>query len=176
MPLDQVWVDANFKEGQLANLRAGQPVELTADAYGGSVKFRGRVAGFGAGTGSAFSVLPAQNASGNWIKVVQRVPVRIDLDQDQLKDHPLQIGLSMAVQVDTRDRGGQRLASAPRSGAGYETQAYGALDRQAEDRVAEIIAANADGAAARRERSGPVAGLRHRPAASRVEPGRRLDF
>ncbi len=178
VPLDQVWVDANFKEGQLANLRAGQPVTLVADAYGG-FEFRGRVAGFGAGTGSAFSLLPAQNASGNWIKVVQRVPVRIALDPAQLKDHPLQIGLSMEVEVDTHERGGPRLAGAPHAGAGYETQAYGAIDRQADERVAAIIAANAEGAARRGApgRPGPVAGLRHRPAtASRIEPGPGLDF
>src|SRR5947209_10094783 len=91
-PLEDVWVDANFKENQLANLRPGQPVELAADAYGGSVTYHGRVTGFSAGTGAAFALLPAQNASGNWIKVVQRVPVRIALDRNQLAEHPLQIG------------------------------------------------------------------------------------
>src|SRR5438270_6833542 len=84
VPLDQVWVDANFKEGQLAHLRTGQPVKLTADAYGSSVEYHGRVAGFGAGTGSAFALLPAQNATGNWIKVVQRVPVRIAMEPKEL--------------------------------------------------------------------------------------------
>jgi membrane fusion protein, multidrug efflux system len=179
VPLEQVWVDANFKEGQLANLRAGQPVTLVADAYGSGVKYHGRVAGFGAGTGSAFSLLPAQNASGNWIKVVQRVPVRVAIDADELKQHPLQIGLSMVVEVDTHERGGQRLAGAPRAAPGYETQVYGSADRLADERVGAIIAANSDAASGRRatERSGPVATLRHRPAAARAGAGAAgLDF
>jgi membrane fusion protein, multidrug efflux system len=178
VPLEQVWVDANFKEGQLANLRAGQPVTLVADAYGSSVKYHGRLAGFGAGTGSAFSLLPAQNASGNWIKVVQRVPVRIALDAGELRQHPLQIGLSMEVEVDTHQRDGARLAGAPRAATAYETQAYNPIDRQAEERVAEIISANGDGEAGRRPSggSGPVATLRHRPAAARPGSGATLDF
>ena len=93
VPLDGVWVDANFKEVQLKRMRIGQPVTLTADVYGSSVKYHGRVVGFSAGTGSAFAVLPAQNATGNWIKVVQRLPVRIQLDQTELDAHPLRIGL-----------------------------------------------------------------------------------
>ena len=102
VPLDSVWVDANFKESQLRRLRVGQPVKLEADVYGGDVEYTGRIAGFAAGTGSAFSLLPAQNATGNWIKVVQRVPVRIVLDRnDALKAHPLQVGLSMHAVVDT---------------------------------------------------------------------------
>src|SRR5690349_23108382 len=121
VPLDQVWVDANFKEPQLATMRLGQPVMLTADLYGNKVKYHGKVAGFGAGTGSAFAVLPAQNATGNWIKIVQRVPVRIALDPQELKDHPLQIGLSMNAEVDTHERSGDRLGSIARAGAGgYE--------------------------------------------------------
>jgi membrane fusion protein (multidrug efflux system) len=142
VPLDQVWVDANFKEGQLPNLRAGQPVRLVADAYGGAVVYHGKVAGFGAGTGSAFALLPAQNATGNWIKVVQRVPVRIALDPDELRQHPLQIGLSMEVVVDTHDRAGERLPKTARSAAGYETHAFTSMDQLAERRVAQIIAAN----------------------------------
>ena len=177
VPLEQVWVDANFKEGQLANLRAGQPVTLIADAYGSSVKYHGHVAGFGAGTGSAFSLLPAQNASGNWIKVVQRVPVRIELDAGELKQHPLQIGLSMEAEVDTHDRGGARLASAPRASSGYETHAYGSLDREAEERVAEIISANSDGAGRTvAKRPAQAAPLRHRPASARAGSGASLDF
>ena len=109
VPLDQVWVDANFKEPQLAAMRAGQPVTLKADLYGNKVLYHGTVAGFGAGTGSAFALLPAQNATGNWIKIVQRVPVRIALDPNELAAHPLQIGLSMQVDVDTRNREGARL-------------------------------------------------------------------
>lgn len=142
VPLDQVWVDANFKEGQLPNLRAGQPVKVLADAYGSAVTYHGKLAGFGAGTGSAFALLPAQNATGNWIKVVQRVPVRIALDPAELRLHPLQIGLSMEVEVDTHDRGGERLPKIARSAAAYETQAFASMDDLAERRVAEIIAAN----------------------------------
>lgn len=141
VPLDQVWVDANFKEGQLAHLRAGQPVKLTADAYGSSVEYHGRIAGFGAGTGSAFALLPAQNATGNWIKIVQRVPVRIALDAKELEQHPLQIGLSMQVEVDTHQREGERLRKA-QSTAGYETRAFGPMDEEAEQRIAAIIEAN----------------------------------
>src|SRR5207253_113177 len=107
--LDDVWVDANFKEGQLKHMRAGQPVTLTADLYGDKLEYHGKVAGFGAGTGGAFALLPAQNASGNWIKIVQRVPVRIELDRAEIAAHPLQVGLSMDVRVDTHDQGGERL-------------------------------------------------------------------
>ena len=142
VPLDQVWVDANFKEGQLPNLRAGQPVQVVADAYGSSVVYRGKVAGFGAGTGSAFALLPAQNATGNWIKVVQRVPVRIALDPAELRQHPLQIGLSMEVTIDTHDRTGERLPKVARSDAAYETHAFASMDQLADRRVAQIIAAN----------------------------------
>ena len=106
VPLDQVWVDANFKEPQLARMRVGQPVTLTADLYGTHVVYHGTVAGFGAGTGAAFSLLPAQNATGNWIKIVQRVPVRIALDPHELAAHPLQIGLSMKADVDVSNGGG----------------------------------------------------------------------
>ena len=98
--LDQLWVEANFKEGQLRNLRLGQPVELTADVYGRKTVFHGKVSGLGAGTGAAFALLPAQNATGNWIKVVQRVPVRIALDAKELAEHPLRVGLSMEARVD----------------------------------------------------------------------------
>src|SRR4051812_37075382 len=114
VPLDQVWVDANFKEGQLKNMRAGQPVTLNADLYGGKVKYHGKVVGFGAGTGGAFALLPAQNATGNWIKIVQRVPVRIALDAAELKAHPLQVGLSMQAEVNTHDRNAERLPQVAR--------------------------------------------------------------
>ncbi len=100
VPIDAVYVDANFKEGQLGKVRPGQPATLTSDLYGSAVKFHGRVAGIGGGTGSAFAVIPAQNATGNWIKVVQRVPVRIALDPAELAKHPLRVGLSMNVTVD----------------------------------------------------------------------------
>jgi membrane fusion protein (multidrug efflux system) len=104
VPLSQLYVDANFKEGQLARVRPGQPVELTSDLYGGDVVYRGRVAGFAGGTGAAFALIPAQNASGNWIKVVQRLPVRVTLDPRQLAEHPLRVGLSMEATVDTTER------------------------------------------------------------------------
>ncbi|MEI7298689.1 HlyD family secretion protein, partial [Paraburkholderia tropica] len=93
VPLNSLWIDANFKEVQLKHMRIGQPVEMTADVYGSSVVYHGKVVGFSAGTGSAFSLLPAQNATGNWIKVVQRLPVRISLDPEDLQKHPLRIGL-----------------------------------------------------------------------------------
>jgi len=102
VPIDQAYVDANFKEVQLKKVRVGQPVEMTADVYGSSVKFHGRVQGLSGGTGSAFSIIPAQNATGNWIKVVQRLPVRITLDPRELKSHPLRVGESMTAKIDVR--------------------------------------------------------------------------
>lgn len=106
VPLKSVWVDANFKEGELRDIRVGQPVTVTADLYGGSVTYHGHIVGLGAGTGSAFALLPPQNASGNWIKIVQRVPVRITLDPAELEQHPLRVGLSVDVSVDVSDRSG----------------------------------------------------------------------
>ena len=102
VPLTDLWVDANFKESQLRKMKIGQPVEMTADLYGKKVVYHGKVMGLSAGTGSAFSLLPPQNATGNWIKVVQRVPVRISLDPNELKANPLRVGLSMTVKVDDR--------------------------------------------------------------------------
>jgi membrane fusion protein, multidrug efflux system len=104
VPVAQVYVDANFKERQLRRVRPGQPVELTADLYGGDVVYHGKVVGFSGGTGAAFALIPAQNATGNWIKVVQRVPVRIALDPKELAEHPLRVGLSMEAEVDVTDR------------------------------------------------------------------------
>jgi membrane fusion protein (multidrug efflux system) len=146
VPLDQVWVDANFKEPQLAAMRVGQPVTLSADLYGHSVLYHGKVAGFGAGTGSVFSLLPAQNATGNWIKIIQRVPVRVALDAKELAAHPLQIGLSMRAQVDTHDRNGPRLPELSRSAGGYATDVFAANDLIADQRVHSIILANEAGA------------------------------
>jgi membrane fusion protein, multidrug efflux system len=111
VPLDNVWVDANFKEVQLQDMRVGQPVTVTADIYGGKVTYHGHVEGLGAGSGSAFALLPPQNASGNWIKIVQRVPVRIALDPDDLKAHPLRVGLSVTASVDVRDISGPVVSS-----------------------------------------------------------------
>ncbi|HEX4272141.1 MAG TPA: HlyD family efflux transporter periplasmic adaptor subunit [Rhizomicrobium sp.] len=113
VPLSDVWVDANFKEVQLARMRIGQPVKVTTDLYGSKVVYHGHIAGLGAGSGSAFAVLPAQNASGNWIKIVQRVPVRIALDPAELKDNPLRVGLSVSADVNVTDQSGPRVASAP---------------------------------------------------------------
>ncbi|RMX02634.1 HlyD family efflux transporter periplasmic adaptor subunit [Corticibacter populi] len=142
VPLHQLWVDANFKENQLRNLRMGQPVELVADLYGKDVRFQGVVQGLGIGTGAAFALLPAQNASGNWIKVVQRVPVRIALDAAELDEHPLRVGLSMDVRVDIRQQDGKLLADAPRSQPTLQTSVYAAQDEGAEAAVARVIAAN----------------------------------
>jgi membrane fusion protein (multidrug efflux system) len=142
VPLDGLWVDANFKESQLAHMRIGQPVKLHADVYGSSVEYHGKVAGLGAGTGGVFSLLPAQNATGNWIKVVQRVPVRITLDPKELAAHPLRLGLSMLAEVDLSDESGPVLGTAPRSEPAYQTQAFGVEDKAAEQRIARIIAAN----------------------------------
>lgn len=103
-PLDEAYVDANFKEGQLRHMKVGQTAEVTSDLYGESVVYRGRVSGIGAGSGSAFAIIPAQNATGNWIKVVQRVPVRITLEPSDLRAHPLRAGLSMKVKVDLAEK------------------------------------------------------------------------
>jgi membrane fusion protein (multidrug efflux system) len=108
-----VWIDANFKEVQLSDMRVGQPVTVTADIYGRAVTYHGHVSGFGAGTGSAFAVLPPQNASGNWIKIVQRVPVRIALDPEEVKAHPLRVGLSVSVDVNVHDTSGPLVAGLP---------------------------------------------------------------
>ena len=116
VPLSDVWVDANFKEVQLARMRIGQPVKVTTDMYGSTVIYHGHVAGLGAGSGSAFAVLPAQNASGNWIKIVQRVPVRIALVPAELKNNPLRVGLSVDADVDVTNQSGSRIASAPVTG------------------------------------------------------------
>nr|WP_315847739.1 efflux RND transporter periplasmic adaptor subunit [uncultured Rhodoferax sp.] len=142
IPLNQVWVDANFKEVQLRNIRIGQPVKLTADLYGKKMEYQGTVAGLGVGTGAAFSLLPAQNATGNWIKVVQRVPVRVALDAAQLAQNPLRVGLSMEATVDVTDQSGKSLADAPRTASATQTDVYTVLDQQANDEVRKVIAAN----------------------------------
>ncbi len=142
VPLERVRVDANFKEVQLTNMRIGQHAHVVADVYGGHVEFDGIVEGLGMGTGAAFALLPAQNATGNWIKVVQRVPVRIALDPQQLQQHPLRIGLSTRVEVDVRDRGGGQLAKSPRDKPVLATDVY-AVDRHEIDaKIAQIIEEN----------------------------------
>jgi membrane fusion protein (multidrug efflux system) len=125
VPLHGVWVDANFKETQLTHMRIGQPVEITSDVYGGSVKYKGKVESLGVGTGSAFSLLPAQNATGNWIKIVQRIPVRVVFtDPAQLDQHPLRIGMSLATEVDLHDQNGPTLAQSVRSEPRFSTDVY----------------------------------------------------
>ena len=142
VPLGGVWVEANFKESQLRGLRIGQPVILVADVYGHKVKYHGHVEGLGAGTGSAFSLLPAQNATGNWIKIVQRVPVRVALRPEELARHPLEIGLSMDVTVDVRDESGKVLADVPRARTIASTDVFRDLERDADSRVRQIVASN----------------------------------
>jgi len=123
VPLNEVWVDANYKESQLSPLRVGQPVTLYADAYS-DVTYHGKVVGLNAGTGAAFSILPPQNATGNWIKIVQRLPVRISLDVNELKQQPLQIGLSMHVTVDVHQTEGQRMGTVVTQKPVYVTDVY----------------------------------------------------
>lgn len=142
VPLERLRVEANFKEVQLSQMRIGQPVRIVADLYGGQVEFHGTVAGLGLGTGAAFALLPAQNATGNWIKVVQRVPVRIALEPRGLEAHPLRVGLSTKVQVDVRDATGAILAQAPRQTPVLETTAYDIDRHEILARIAHIIEEN----------------------------------
>lgn len=142
VPLDQIWVEANFKEGQLRKMQVGQPVTLTADLYGDSVVYHGTVVGLDAGTGSAFALLPAQNATGNWIKVVQRVPVRIALDPKDIQAHPLRIGLSMNVEVDIGEQTGDALAQAQRTEPAWTTRAFEPAHGEADAIIDRIIKAN----------------------------------
>lgn len=141
VPLNRVWVDANFRETQLRDLRIGQPATVVSDMYGGKTVYHGHVVGVGAGSGNAFALLPPQNASGNWIKIVQRVPVRIALDQKDLADNPLRVGLSVNATVDTADKSGARLAR----GAAVPYRGDVAVDGNdpaVEARIRQIIAAN----------------------------------
>lgn len=140
--LSDLWVDANFKESQLQNLRIGQSATLKADVYGSKVVFHGTVTGLGAGTGAAFALLPAQNATGNWIKIVQRVPVRIALDPQEVAEHPLRVGLSMEVSVDIRPQDGKRLSDTPSTTPPQATTVFDTQLRAADTQVQAIIAAN----------------------------------
>ncbi len=161
--LDKPWVDANFKESQLQRIRIGQPATLTADVYGQKVSYHGKVVGLGAGTGAAFSLLPAQNATGNWIKVVQRVPVRLSLDEAEVKAHPLRVGLSMEVEVDVAQQDGPVLAQNPREHAVAQTAVFDALQKDADALVRRIIDANLG-----RARAAPAA---HAVAPTAARPG-----
>ena len=140
VPLDSLWVDANFRETQLQHLRVGQPATIKADVYGGKTVFHGRVLGLGAGSGNAFSLLPPQNASGNWIKIVQRVPVRIALDPKELRQNPLRVGVSADVTVDTSDRSGPSVAGATAPAGGIQQSIDGGPKVDA--RIRQIIAEN----------------------------------
>ncbi len=142
IPLDQAWVEANFKEVQLRHMRIGQPVTLTADLYGDQVHYAGRIVGLGAGTGAAFALLPAQNATGNWIKVVQRVPVRIEVDGQQLAAHPLRVGLSMEATVDIADQSGQPVATSTANARNVATRALDLPTAEADKLVRDIIQSN----------------------------------
>ncbi|RAP37079.1 hypothetical protein B1207_06570 [Legionella quinlivanii] len=139
VPLEDIWVDANFKEKQLRDVRIGQPATVTADIYGSSVVYHGRVVGFSPGTGSAFALLPAQNATGNWIKVVQRLPVRIVLNPDEVRNHPLMIGLSMEVTVDTHKQKRQPMEVYK---ASYRTPIFDNMEKRAERLIKRIIQEN----------------------------------
>ena len=150
VPLGRLWLEANFREMQLRHMRIGQPVTVVADLYGGRVTYHGRVAGLGLGTGSAFALLPAQNATGNWIKVVQRVPVRIELDPRELAAHPLRIGLSTVVRVDLHDTSGAELAQTPRREPVLETSAYDIDTGEIRARIEQIINDNIVESAQRR--------------------------
>ncbi|MCL6264744.1 HlyD family efflux transporter periplasmic adaptor subunit [Craterilacuibacter sp. RT1T] len=142
VPMNTIWVDANFKESQLKNLRIGQSATVHADVYGNDVSYRGTVMGLAAGTGSVFSLLPPQNATGNWIKVVQRVPVRIALNAEDLQKHPLRLGLSMNVSVDISDSSGPMISHAPTGKPQLATDIYADQLQHATQLVAKIIAAN----------------------------------
>ena len=142
VPLHEVWIDANFKETQLREMRIGQPVTVEADLYGDDVTYQGHVESLGVGTGSAFSLLPAQNASGNWIKIVQRLPVRIRLDDEALEKHPLRIGLSTTVTVDLHDQSGVQLTTQMPKEARFSTAVYDAPLGEADALIERIIHAN----------------------------------
>ncbi|HBI09365.1 multidrug efflux MFS transporter periplasmic adaptor subunit EmrA [Franconibacter pulveris] len=144
VPATNLWVDANFKETQLAHMRIGQPATVVSDIYGDEVTYNGKVVGLDMGTGSAFSLLPAQNATGNWIKVVQRLPVRVEIDAKQLEQHPLRIGLSTLVKVDTTNRDGAVLATQSRKQPAYESNAREISLEPVNKLINDIVQANAD--------------------------------
>jgi membrane fusion protein (multidrug efflux system) len=139
VPLGRLWLEANFREVQLRRMRIGQAATVVADLYGGHVTYHARVAGLGLGTGAAFALLPAQNATGNWIKVVQRVPVRIALDAGELAAHPLRIGLSTVVHVDVHETAGAELAQTPRREPVLETRTYDIDTSEIHARIEQII-------------------------------------
>ena len=139
IPLDQLWIDANFKETQLRQMRIGQPVDIEADIYGSDVKFSGSIDSLGAGTGSAFALLPAQNATGNWIKIVQRVPVRIHINAEELAKNPLRVGLSTVVNVNLHDQSGPVLAQQAPQKASFSTNVYDRQLAEADAMITQLI-------------------------------------
>jgi membrane fusion protein, multidrug efflux system len=144
-PLNDVWIDANFKETQLEQVRIGQPVTITADLYGSGMKYHGTVLGLTPGTGQALAVLPPENATGNWIKIVQRLPVRIGLEPRQLQAHPLFLGLSTTVEIDIHNTGGAALSQRPAWPAGLQTAVYASQDAGVEPEIRQILDENLKG-------------------------------
>jgi len=144
-PLDSVWIDANFKETQLKNIRINQPVTIKADIYGSGVEYHGRVLGLTAGTGASLAVLPPENATGNWIKIVQRLPVRIGLDPRELRDHPLYLGLSTKVDIDVHDLNGGSLSKTAVWPAAMQTNVYAEQDAGVTAEIDNIVRANLQG-------------------------------
>ena len=146
VPLHEIWIDANFTETQLNHMRIGQPVEVTSDVYGHAVKYGGRVLELGVGTGGAFALLPAQNATGNWIKIVQRIPVRVVFtDPRQLDQHPLRIGMSLDTRVDLHDDSGAMLAQKAPTQPAFSTDIFEQQLANADGKVAQIIHENMAG-------------------------------
>ena len=144
IPLDQIWVNANYKETQLKHMRIGQPVKITSDLYGNEVVFHGKIAGLPGAAGNAFSLLPPQNLTGNWIKIVQRVPVRVSLDPAEIKSYPLRIGLSMEAIVDLRDQKGLLVPETNEGSPKYETSIFTVEEQGDEELITAIIANNLD--------------------------------
>ena len=144
VPIGRLWLEANFREVQLRHMRIGQPATVVADLYGGRVTYHGHVAGLGLGTGSAFAPLPAQNATGNWIKVVQRVPVRIELEPRELSAHPLRIGLSTVVTVEVRETSGPQLAQTARQQPVLSTRVFDIDRSEIGTRIEQIIEENTE--------------------------------
>ncbi|HET8609749.1 MAG TPA: HlyD family efflux transporter periplasmic adaptor subunit [Burkholderiales bacterium] len=159
VPLHDLWIDANFKEAQLEHVRIGQPVTLTADFYGGSVQYDGKVVGLAPGTGSVFSLLPPQNATGNWVKIVQRLPVRVSIDPNELDKHPLRLGLSVRVTINTHDRNGPVLAQAPTDTTVYTTPVYDSEMTEADALVARIVQENLGASAPHRLTGSPQSAI-----------------
>ncbi|MES2122037.1 MAG: efflux RND transporter periplasmic adaptor subunit [Chlamydiota bacterium] len=142
VPLDQMWIDANYKEVQLSKVRVGQPAEVVSDIYGSSVTYHGTVVGIAGGTGSVFSVLPPQNATGNWIKIVQRLPVRINLDPEQIKQFPLRLGLSVETNIDIHDTQKPMFPAIASPVAIYSTDVFAKQELGAEELIEKVMVEN----------------------------------